>query len=64
MENIPAYLGGKCECEGGCVPGSPNGVIDKQKVPTPEEIEKLAQIIKENKKTDEKAIALITNTKK
>ena len=60
IEHVPSYLGGNCNCEGGCVPGIPND-IEKQKdlprVPTDAEVEMIAKMVLEHREKEEQELA-------
>ena len=40
VDELPTFLGGKCECEGGCIPGLPNH-MEEPRTLTQKELEQL-----------------------
>ncbi len=53
VENVPSYLGGKCECDGGCIPGTPNKhpTSSMRKI-TPEEVKFISDRLEETRRKD------------
>ena len=57
--NTPSYLGGKCECEGGCVPGLSNHNADLgplPRIPNDDEIEMIKQMVIEQRGKDQQEL--------
>lgn len=53
VDDIPSYLGGKCECKGGCVFGLPNQINKPlPMVPTEDQVEMVKTGIEERRKID------------
>lgn len=56
VENIPTYLGGKCSCPGGCVRGISNETIIEPRKLRKEEVDLVAKIIENGRKTNEQGL--------
>ena len=54
-ERIPSFLGGKCRCPGGCVPGIDNDAACEYRVVTVEEVAPVVEAIRVVREAEEKA---------
>jgi hypothetical protein len=59
VESTPSYLGGRCECKGGCVPGLSNHAEELgplPRIPNAEEIEMIRNMVLENRAKEEREL--------
>jgi hypothetical protein len=55
VEALPTFLGGECDCDGGCIPGL-NNEEDHEIVPSAEDVEVLRKELEEIREQERKEL--------